>query len=192
MTIIDYSIRHFIKKPLLCNIYNPLSIFAIYYLNNKAITNNMQASSKNTSTIVQKETRVAVLFIHTIAEKMGLQLADIRCLDYLMEVESATAGDIAKVTDLTTGAVTAMIDRLEKIKLVQRSADTKDRRKIIITLYNKNFHKSNIATNFFTKNVTGLLDTYTKKEQKIIIDWNVKMTTLFQDEIKKLNNTKSK
>ena len=123
----------------------------------------MQISSTDVSPLVQKETRVATLFIHTIAEKIGLQLTDIRCLDHLMDVEHATAGDIAKVTHLTTRAVTAMIDRLEKMKLVKRSADTKDRRKIIITLYNKNFHKSNVATTFFTKNVTELLNAYTKK-----------------------------
>ncbi|XLQ19948.1 MAG: MarR family winged helix-turn-helix transcriptional regulator [Candidatus Moraniibacteriota bacterium] len=153
----------------------------------------MQISSdNNTAALVQKESRVATLFIYTIAERMGLQLTDIRCLDHLMENQSATAGDIARVTGLTTGAVTAMIDRLEKINLVRRTADEKDRRKTIIILYNKNFHKSNIITNFFTKNVTELLNMYSTEEQELIADWNKKMTILFQDEIKQLNSVKSK
>jgi MarR family transcriptional regulator, organic hydroperoxide resistance regulator len=160
----------------------------------------MQASSNNPlskkqslidiSLSIRKESRAAALFVHTVAERMGMQLTDIKCLDYLMDIRSTTAGDLAKITGLTTGAATAMIDRLEKAKLVKREADPRDRRKIIVTLINSSFRRSNITNNFFTKNVSQLLSTYTSKERKLITDWNEKMTILFQDEIKKLQNIK--
>ncbi len=137
---------------------------------------------------VRKETRTAALFIHAIAQHMNVQFTDIRCLDYLMTVHSATAGEIANVTQLTTGAVTAMIDRLEKANFVQRQADESDRRKIIITLEKTNFQKSNTANTFFTHKVTKLLSTYTSKEQEIISQWNDDMTELLQEEIEKLIN----
>jgi DNA-binding MarR family transcriptional regulator len=140
---------------------------------------------------VRKETRTAALFIHVVAQQMNVQFTDIRCLDYLMTVQSATAGEIAKITELTTGAVTAMIDRLEKANFVQRKADESDRRKIIITLKKNNFQKSNIANIFFTHKVTKLLSKYTPTEQALISQWNINITELLQKEIKKLTNNQS-
>lgn len=43
-----------------------------------------------------------------------------------------TAGEFSALTGLTTGAVTGLIDRLEKKKLVKRKFDKEDRRKVII------------------------------------------------------------
>ncbi|MCK4636205.1 MAG: MarR family transcriptional regulator [Candidatus Moranbacteria bacterium] len=152
---------------------------------------NLKSKSlKNISSLIQKESRTAVLFVHTVAENMNMQITDIRCLDYLMDVNSATAGDLAKITGLTTGATTAMIDRLEKTKFVKRETDPTDRRKIIITFINKNFRRSNIATNFFEKNIPKLLNTYTSKEQELIKDWNEKLISLFKNEIKRIKNIK--
>jgi DNA-binding MarR family transcriptional regulator len=150
----------------------------------------MQVNMQQLSKLVQKETRAATLFIHMIAQHMNIQFNDIRCLNYLMEHPSATAGEIAEVTQLTTGAVTAMIDRLEKANFVQRQADEWDRRKIIITLKSDNFTKSNVAIKFFDNDVKKLLSTYSKSDQKIIAKWNKDMTELLQNETTKLTSSK--
>jgi len=149
-----------------------------------------QLSSPQMSSLIQKETRTAALFIHVIAQRMNIQFTDIRCLNHLLNVQSATAGEIAEITGLTTGAVTAMIDRLTKENFVKRTADKDDRRKIIITLKDDNFHKSNIANIFFTQDVINLLSTYSKEEQNTIAKWNEEMTILLQKKIEKLNTAK--
>ena len=43
-----------------------------------------------------------------------------------------TAGDIARHAGLTTGAVTGILDRLEKAGLVERFRDASDRRKVFV------------------------------------------------------------
>jgi DNA-binding MarR family transcriptional regulator len=48
-----------------------------------------------------------------------------------------TAGELSKMTGLTTGAVTGLIDRLEKKKLIQRQFDKDDRRKVKLLSTNK-------------------------------------------------------
>ncbi len=135
---------------------------------------------------LRQEMRTITVFTQTIGKSMGLQLSDIRCLDYLIKKKSATAGRLANITGLTTGAVTAMIRRLEKSKLIRRQHSPEDKRKTIIVLAkNKNFLPKTITTPFL-KDINKLLDTYTTKELSIINDWNIKMTKLLQNKIKKI------
>jgi DNA-binding MarR family transcriptional regulator len=67
-----------------------------------------------------------------IARKAGLSGTDHKYLGFLLERGQMTAGELANLTGLTTGAVTGLIDRLEKKKLVKRQVAAGDRRKVII------------------------------------------------------------
>jgi DNA-binding MarR family transcriptional regulator len=70
-----------------------------------------------------------------IAEKMGLSATDYKALDLVRQAEGAlTAGRIAQLTGLSTGAVTGVIDRLEKAGFVRRVRDAKDRRKVLVEI----------------------------------------------------------
>lgn len=73
------------------------------------------------------------IFMHeAIARKAGLSGTDHKYLGILLQQGSMTAGELAKKTGLTTGAITGLIDRLEKKKLAHRASDNTDRRKILI------------------------------------------------------------
>lgn len=65
---------------------------------------------------------------------LGINRTDGRCLDVIDRFGELTAGKLAKEVGLTTGAVTAMIDRLETAGLVQRKRDADDRRKVLIEM----------------------------------------------------------
>lgn len=67
-----------------------------------------------------------------IGRKAGMSGTDHKYLGFLLQRGQMTAGELAKMTGLTTGAVTSLIDRCEKKKLVKRHPDKFDRRKIII------------------------------------------------------------
>jgi len=75
---------------------------------------------------------VTIIFHQTIAEKAGLSGADHKYLDFLFREGAMTAGRLAELTGLTTGAVTGIIDRLEKKDLVKRESDPSDRRKVLV------------------------------------------------------------
>ncbi|WP_129022383.1 MarR family winged helix-turn-helix transcriptional regulator [Edaphocola flava] len=75
----------------------------------------------------------ASIFMHeAIARKAGLSGADHKYLGLILQYPSITAGAISKLTGLTTGAVTGLIDRLEQKKLLKRQFSKEDRRKVII------------------------------------------------------------
>lgn len=65
-----------------------------------------------------------------ICQILGVNRTDARCLDILDEHGSMTAGELARESRLTTGAITAVIDRLEDAGLARRVRDPNDRRRI--------------------------------------------------------------
>jgi DNA-binding MarR family transcriptional regulator len=73
-----------------------------------------------------------ILFQQAVADRLGLSLSDFKCLTALSGNAQVTAGDIAAQTGLTTGAVTRMIDRLERSGWVYREHDQKDRRRVMV------------------------------------------------------------
>jgi DNA-binding MarR family transcriptional regulator len=73
-----------------------------------------------------------IMFHQAVADELGLPITDHKCLDLIHRFGAMPAGRLAELTSLTTGAVTGMIDRLEKAGYVRRTNDPKDRRKTII------------------------------------------------------------
>jgi DNA-binding MarR family transcriptional regulator len=63
---------------------------------------------------------------------MGVNATDGRCLDLLDRRGLISAGQLASEAGLTTGAVTAVLDRLEAKQLVRRVPDPNDRRRILV------------------------------------------------------------
>jgi DNA-binding MarR family transcriptional regulator len=80
----------------------------------------------------RKLTGQGILFSQAVADRLGLAVTDAEALDQLARLGRATAGQIAELTGLTTGAATRMIDRLEQSGFVRRAADPADRRRVIV------------------------------------------------------------
>jgi DNA-binding MarR family transcriptional regulator len=72
-----------------------------------------------------------VLYSQAVAARLGVGATDLECVGYLMDGPK-TAGALAEATRLTTGAVTGVIDRLERAGFVRREADPADRRKVLV------------------------------------------------------------
>jgi DNA-binding MarR family transcriptional regulator len=71
-------------------------------------------------------------FDDAIAKHYGLNRTDMRCLDVVDREAPVTAGRIASEAKLTSGAVTAVLDRLESRGFVRRVRDPDDRRKVLV------------------------------------------------------------
>jgi DNA-binding MarR family transcriptional regulator len=73
-------------------------------------------------------------FDQAVADALGLNRTDMRCLDYLQREGPATAGALAEATGLTTGAMTVALDRLERAGFARRVRDGADRRRVQVEL----------------------------------------------------------
>jgi DNA-binding MarR family transcriptional regulator len=67
-----------------------------------------------------------------VARSLGINRTDLRCLDIVMREGRLAAGALATLSGLTTGAVTTVVDRLERRGLVRRTRDEADRRSVLL------------------------------------------------------------
>jgi DNA-binding MarR family transcriptional regulator len=66
------------------------------------------------------------------AERLGVSESDLRCLNIIENAGGLTAGELASQSGLTAGAVTGVIDRLERVGYARRLPDRADRRRIAV------------------------------------------------------------
>jgi DNA-binding MarR family transcriptional regulator len=124
-----------------------------------------------------------------IARKAGLSGTDHKYLGFLIQEGQMTAGELSNLTGLTTGAVTGLIDRLEKKKLVKRQFAEDDRRKVIIEPNTKNIMALLVPLYKEFRNKSEKLTTsFSIKEIKIIETYFLKAIEVMNETTNKLNN----
>lgn len=73
-------------------------------------------------------------FFRAAAARLGMTVTDMQVIDLLESAGPSTAGQLAELTGLTTGAITGMINRLEEAGIVRRERDPNDGRRVIVRL----------------------------------------------------------
>jgi DNA-binding MarR family transcriptional regulator len=114
-----------------------------------------------------------VVFHEAVGRLLGLSAVERKCLDVLRRLGPVTAGTIGEHTGLTTGAVTGLMDRLERAGYVQRARDTHDRRKVVVELVPNEQMDALLAAAFgpFTEDMTKIAARYSEAERRVIADW---------------------
>ncbi len=121
-----------------------------------------------------------VLFRNTVGSKLGVNVTDMECLALLFFKGIATPTELSHHTGLSSGATTAMLDRLERAKLIKRSANPNDRRGVLITV-EKNSVKT-VGPMFAStrKAQDKLVGSYTETELEIITDFLNRFTAIWE------------
>jgi len=129
-------------------------------------------------------------FDEATAQKFGVNRTDLRCLDVLMEElgGEATPGQLGARLGLTTGSVTAMIDRLAKLGYVTRSPDPTDRRKVVVRPTDTILDKSREIYGPLVAGGVQLLAKYTDEELELLIDFQVRARALQEEQLKRLRD----
>jgi DNA-binding MarR family transcriptional regulator len=105
------------------------------------------------------------------ADYMGLNRTDTRCLDIIERRGGVTAGGLAAETGLTSGAITAVLDRLENTGLVQRVRDGADRRKVMVALTEKAHRLAWDCYGPIAEGGTAMLEGYSDEQLTLIRDF---------------------
>lgn len=141
--------------------------------------------------IASRQYSDASIFMHeAIARKAGLTGSDHKYLGLILQHKELTAGELSKLTGLTTGAVTGLIDRLEKKKLLKRQFVEDDRRKVIIVPNVENSIKLlQPLFNELQQRTADLISSFSTKELQAIERYFVEATIIMR-EITHNTNTK--
>lgn len=71
-------------------------------------------------------------FENLAADRLGVNHTDLHCLNAIENAGGLTAGELAREVGLTSGAVTGVVDRLERAGFARRVPDPADRRRVKI------------------------------------------------------------
>lgn len=129
-----------------------------------------------------------ILFHAAIAERLGLNPTDHKALDFIVREGTVTAGRLAEVTGLTTGAVTGIIDRLEKAGFVQRTRSQGDRRQVIIQPIPEEVQKIHRLFDSLGQAVATMTEQFSDSELAVIHHYLTQSLQVLQTETAKLRS----
>lgn len=131
-----------------------------------------------------------LMFHAAIAEHVGLSATEHKALDLLSRAGSITAGQLAELSGLTTGAVTGLVDRLEKAGFVKRERDPQDRRRVVISpQIDKMEQEIGPLFGAMSQRMEQLMASYSEQELATIHDFLTQSITVLQEETENLKET---
>lgn len=102
------------------------------------------------------------------AASFGISRTDLRAMELVSRLGSPTAGQLARELGVTTGAVTGVVDRLERVGYVERKAHRSDRRSVVVQLTPKGRDHERRAFEPVLRKTLRLLGGYTSTERSLI------------------------
>lgn len=130
---------------------------------------SIQKHSEAIGLLGRRVSDATILMHEAIARKMGLSGTDHKYLNFIVDEGKMTAGRLAELSGLTTGAITGMIDRFEQKNLVTREFDKQDRRKILIVPNKKNIEQLYKTAHLDLKSQVEKLLTSFKADELVVI-----------------------
>jgi DNA-binding MarR family transcriptional regulator len=125
----------------------------------------------------------SVLLSDMVAKLVGLNSTDLECLDLLELAGPTTAGRLAEHAGLTTGAMTAVIDRLERAGFARRHRDVEDRRIVRVEALPKRYQHISDLYCGLGESMTRLHGQYDDRQLTLILDYLTRALALAADHV---------
>jgi DNA-binding MarR family transcriptional regulator len=125
-------------------------------------------------------------FDDAVADALGINRTDLRCLDVLGQRGPLTAGQLAEAMHLTSGAITTLVDRLERAGFARRVRDTEDRRRVVVELVPEVAER---AMEFYAPLFQGTLelcDAYSDEQLELMVGFLRRGREMAERELAKL------
>ena len=121
-----------------------------------------------------------VLFRNAVGDKLGVNVTDMECLALLFFKGIATPTELSQYTGLSSGATTAMLDRLEKAKLVKRAPNPDDRRGTLIVVEKSSMQTVGPLFAGTRHAQDELVASYTREQLEVISDFFQRFTAVWE------------
>lgn len=121
--------------------------------------------------VVRRMGAQSVIVSQTVAARFGLNTTDLECLDLIQLQGRVSAGELASASGLTSGAVTALIDRMERAGYVERVDDPADRRRVLVRIRKGSIGDIEKVYAPMQKRMFGLWSQYSEADLEVIADF---------------------
>lgn len=121
-----------------------------------------------------------ILFNQQLADRLGINATDYQILNLLGLYGPATPSGLARMSGLSSGGMTVVIDRLEKAHYIERQRNPRDRRSVIVR-FRREKERKFLA---FYRPVLARMD-------KVLAAYDDKALTLITDFFARSNRTRT-
>ena len=131
------------------------------------------------------------VFLHqAIAQTVGLNATDTKCIDLILShsERTMTAGELSDKTGLTTGAITHILDRLERRRFIKRVRDKQDRRKVLVRVRAESLEPLVPKYEEVGKAYMALAEEYSDDELAVICDYMDRASAISEEEVANVVN----
>ncbi|MBQ1161423.1 MarR family transcriptional regulator [Streptomyces sp. A73] len=122
------------------------------------------------------------------ADRLGINRTDLHCLDVLTQRESATPSQLGTALGLTTGSVTAMLDRLARLGYLTREPDPDDRRKSVVRATAAIRRGADDLYGPLAEEGAALLERYSLPELEILLDFARRSREIQERQVRRLRD----
>jgi DNA-binding MarR family transcriptional regulator len=126
------------------------------------------------------------LFRNAVGSRLGVNVTDMECLALLFFKGIASPRELSEYTGLSSGATTAMLDRLEKAGLVTRGPNPDDRRGVLIKVNPESVKTVGPLFASTRRAQDELVASYSDDELEVIADFFARFTAIWEQGREKL------
>ncbi|MGW7539969.1 MarR family winged helix-turn-helix transcriptional regulator [Streptomyces sp. NPDC054770] len=144
-------------------------------------------SAPDLGRVVQSYQAAVDDFDRELARLLGVNETDLRCLEILLDVEETAPRALSTRLGLSTGSVTAMLDRLEKLGYLSRSPHPTDRRRTVVRATPDLTERAyGLMGPFLADTAERLLPRYTPEQLALIADYLTRSRDIQQEHTERL------
>lgn len=140
------------------------------------------------SLAIRASQNVSEAFDEHVAARLGINRTDLRALDILDQRGPISAGELAEAMHLSSGAITTLVDRLERAGYAQRRRDETDRRRVLVEVGSK---MGNDVEAFYAPlfhGTTTLLESHSDEELLAMIEFMEQGRAMVERELRRMEN----
>jgi DNA-binding MarR family transcriptional regulator len=140
-------------------------------LSNKDRSDRRAALSEAIALAIRRGQNWADAYDEAVSEAVGINRTDLRCLDIIDQNREITAGRLAEQAGLTTGAMTTVLDRLERAGYARRVRDAADRRRVLVEVTDEARRKVWPYYEPMAELGNALASHYSDEELEVLLDY---------------------
>jgi len=131
------------------------------------------------------------IFTHVLAAQLGIGATDLECFALLADLGPTSAGQLAEMLSLTTGAITGVVDRLEAAGFVVRDSDPNDRRRVIVRPVAARMTELDQAIEPLRRATMESLAAYTDDDFRRLLDFHERACEVMHEQTSRLKTEQS-
>lgn len=136
----------------------------------------------------RRSTMDGVLLLQTVAQRSGMTLTDLQCINILISTGPIDAGRLAEMMGLTTGAITGVINRMERMGYARREKDPHDGRRVVIRPVPEELERvgADVFGSYEKRALDALVSEYDDRDLAVVLDLMRRSNAITEEEIARM------